>query len=173
MLGVGIGMGLYDPAFATVTWLYGRDARSATTGIALIAGFASTIGWPLTTVFEFDGHVVRGHDALREYAVAHTRVLKGRHMTLNHLYDVQGDSATGLATTVVSIATPSGYKIMGQGVYQDDLVKIDGKWKIRHRRVTNDQLVADPTKPVNLADPDVAVLVQQLIDTANDLVRRR
>jgi hypothetical protein len=33
--------------------------------------------------------------------------------------------------------------------------------------------VADPTKPVNLAGPDVAVLVQQLIDTANDLVRRR
>ena len=28
VLGVGIGMGLYDPAFATLTWLYGRDARS-------------------------------------------------------------------------------------------------------------------------------------------------
>ena len=27
VLGVGIGMGLYDPAFATLTWLYGRDAR--------------------------------------------------------------------------------------------------------------------------------------------------
>jgi MFS family permease len=51
VLGVGIGMGLYDPAFATLTWLYGRDARSAITGITLIAGFASTIGWPLTAVF--------------------------------------------------------------------------------------------------------------------------
>ena len=61
---------------------------------------------------------------------------------------------------------------MGQGVYQHDLVKIDGEWKIRYRRVTNDQLVSDPTKPVNLADPDVATLVQQLIDTANDLARR-
>jgi hypothetical protein len=29
-----------------------------------------------------------------------------------------------------------------------------------------------PAKPVNLADPDVAALVQQLIDTANDLARR-
>src|ERR1700731_3793080 len=48
VLGVGIGMGLYDPAFATLTWLYGRDARSSITGITLIAGFASTIGWPLT-----------------------------------------------------------------------------------------------------------------------------
>jgi MFS family permease len=51
VLGVGIGMGLYDPAFATLTWLYGRDARSSITGITLIAGFASTIGWPLTAVF--------------------------------------------------------------------------------------------------------------------------
>ena len=63
--------------------------------------------------FEFDGHVVRGYAALREYADAHTRVLRARHMTVNHLYDVDGDRATGRATTVVSIATPSGYKIMG------------------------------------------------------------
>jgi hypothetical protein len=31
VLGVGLGMGLYDPAFATLTWLYGREARSAIT----------------------------------------------------------------------------------------------------------------------------------------------
>ena len=51
MLGVGIGMGLYDPAFATLTWLSGRGARSAITGITLIAGFANTIGWPLSALF--------------------------------------------------------------------------------------------------------------------------
>src|SRR5262245_28871420 len=85
--------------------------------------------------FEFDSHVVRGTEALREYAEAHTVSLRGRHMTLNHLYEVQGDRATGRATTVVSIATPGGYKIMGQGVYEDDLVKVNGHWKIRHRRV--------------------------------------
>ena len=99
-------------------------------------------------------------------------MLRGRHMTLNHLYDVDGERATGCATTVVSIATASGYKIMGQGAYHDDLVKVDGEWKIRHRRVVNDHLVSDPAKPVNLADPDVAALVQQLIDTANGLARR-
>jgi hypothetical protein len=122
--------------------------------------------------FEFGGHVVRGHAALCEYAEAHTRVLRGRHMTLNHLYDLNEDRATGRATTVVSIATLSGYKIMGQGAYHDELVKVDGEWKIRHRRVVNDNLVSDPAKPVNLADSDVAALVQQLIDTANDLARR-
>ena len=79
--------------------------------------------------FEFDGHLVRGYGALREYAEAHTRVLRGRHMTLNHLYVVDGNYATGRATTVVSIATLGGHKIMGQGAYHDDLVKVYGEWK--------------------------------------------
>ena len=37
-LGVGMAMGLYDPAFATLTGLYGRAARGPITGITLIAG---------------------------------------------------------------------------------------------------------------------------------------
>jgi len=48
VLGFGMAMGLYDPAFAALTALYGREARSAITGITLIAGFASTVGWPLS-----------------------------------------------------------------------------------------------------------------------------
>lgn len=52
LLGLGMAMGLYDPAFATLARLYGSDARSAITGITLIAGFASTIGWPLTAAME-------------------------------------------------------------------------------------------------------------------------
>lgn len=48
VLGIGMAMGLYDPAFAALTRLYGRDARAPITGITLIAGFASTVGWPAT-----------------------------------------------------------------------------------------------------------------------------
>lgn len=48
-LGIGMGLGLYEAAFATLTRIYGTDARKAITGITLIAGFASTVGWPLTT----------------------------------------------------------------------------------------------------------------------------
>src|SRR5690242_7174792 len=54
VLGVGMAMGLYDPAFATLTGLYGRAARGPITGITLIAGFASTVGWPLSAFLE--GH---------------------------------------------------------------------------------------------------------------------
>jgi MFS family permease len=48
LLGVGMGFGLYDAAFAVLGRIYGTDARGAITGITLIAGFASTVGWPLT-----------------------------------------------------------------------------------------------------------------------------
>jgi MFS family permease len=48
VLGVGMALGLYDPAFAALTAIYGREARSAITGITLIAGFASTVGWPVS-----------------------------------------------------------------------------------------------------------------------------
>lgn len=52
LLGIGMGAGLYDAAFATLARLYGSEARSAITGITLIAGFASTVGWPLTAALE-------------------------------------------------------------------------------------------------------------------------
>jgi len=51
VLGIGMGFGLYEAAFATVAGLYGRDARNAITGITLFAGFASTVGWPASAFF--------------------------------------------------------------------------------------------------------------------------
>ena len=48
ILGLGMGIGLYDTAFAALGRIYGLEARSAITGITLLAGFASTVGWPLT-----------------------------------------------------------------------------------------------------------------------------
>ncbi len=52
LLGAAMGFGLYDAAFAALVRLYGRDARSAITGITLLGGFASTVGWPLTALAE-------------------------------------------------------------------------------------------------------------------------
>jgi predicted MFS family arabinose efflux permease len=49
ILGVGMTLGLYDAAFAALTGLYGRSARGPITGITLIAGFASTVSWPLSS----------------------------------------------------------------------------------------------------------------------------
>ncbi len=52
LLGIAMGSGLYEAAFATLVRLYGDASRNPITGITLIAGFASTVGWPLTTLFE-------------------------------------------------------------------------------------------------------------------------
>jgi MFS family permease len=52
VLGIGMGSGLYEAAFAALVRLYGTESRSAITGITLVAGFASTVGWPLSTFLE-------------------------------------------------------------------------------------------------------------------------
>ena len=63
-----MGFGLYEAAFATVAGLYGREARNAITGITLFAGFASTVGWPLSAAL-IDAFGWRG--ALLGWAALH------------------------------------------------------------------------------------------------------
>src|SRR5579872_1719567 len=50
MIGLGMGAGLYDAAFATLGRLYGHEARSAITTLTLFGGFASTVCWPLSAL---------------------------------------------------------------------------------------------------------------------------
>ncbi len=49
VLGVGMSLGLYDTAFATIGRILGRDARPAIIGVTLMAGFASSVGFPSGT----------------------------------------------------------------------------------------------------------------------------
>ena len=56
VLGIGMAMGLYDAAFATIGTLLGREAGPTITGITLLAGFASTVFWSLgSAVIGFTG----------------------------------------------------------------------------------------------------------------------
>jgi predicted MFS family arabinose efflux permease len=48
ILGVGMGTGLYDAAFASLGQMYGLKARSAITTLTLWGGFSSTVCWPLS-----------------------------------------------------------------------------------------------------------------------------
>ncbi len=45
--GGGMALGLYDAAFATIGRLLGPEARPVIVGVTLMAGFASTVGWPM------------------------------------------------------------------------------------------------------------------------------
>jgi predicted MFS family arabinose efflux permease len=68
LLGVGMGLGLYDAAFGTLGRIYGKDARSAITGITLIAGFASTVAWPLSSL---GLETIGWRDTCYAWAIAH------------------------------------------------------------------------------------------------------
>ncbi len=52
IIGAGMAMGLYEAAFSTLAAIYGTKARGAITGITLLAGFASTVCWPVSAYLE-------------------------------------------------------------------------------------------------------------------------
>lgn len=72
VLGVGMGAGLYDAAFATLGRLYGQRARTAIATLTLFGGFASTVSWPLSAmlVSEFGWR-----NACLIYAAIHLTIL--------------------------------------------------------------------------------------------------
>lgn len=54
LMGTAMAAGLYEAAFATLVHIYGHGSRAPITGITLLAGFASTVGWPLSAWMELE-----------------------------------------------------------------------------------------------------------------------
>lgn len=52
LLGAAMPFGLYDAAFSTLVALYREDSRRSIVGVTLIAGFASSVSWPLSAALE-------------------------------------------------------------------------------------------------------------------------
>jgi MFS family permease len=88
LLGVGMGLGLYDAAFAALGRIYGDAARRSITGITLLAGFASTVGWPLTA---WGLQTIGWRDTCLAWAAAH--ILLGLPLNYFMLPAVQGAKA--------------------------------------------------------------------------------
>jgi MFS family permease len=89
LLGIGMGYGLYDAAFGALGRIYGEAARSAITGITLMAGFASTVGWPLTA---YGLAHIGWRDTCLAWAAAH--ILIGLPLNLLMLPAVKAKTAT-------------------------------------------------------------------------------
>jgi MFS family permease len=79
VMGLGMGLGLYDIAFAGLVGWFGTAARSPITGVTLIAGFASTVGWPLTAWLEAEWG---WRTACGLWASAHLLLALPLHLTL-------------------------------------------------------------------------------------------
>jgi predicted MFS family arabinose efflux permease len=50
VLGVAMAASLYDPAFATLGRIFGKEARAPIATLTLAGGFASTVSWPVTQI---------------------------------------------------------------------------------------------------------------------------
>ncbi|WP_303718623.1 MFS transporter, partial [Brevundimonas naejangsanensis] len=48
MLGAGMGVGLYGPAYAVLVALHGEAAKKPITAVSLVGAFGGALGWPLT-----------------------------------------------------------------------------------------------------------------------------
>lgn len=98
VLGVGMGAGLYDAAFAALGRIYGDAARRSITGITLIAGFASTVGWPLSA---WGLETIGWRNTCFAWAAAH--ILLGLPLNLLLLPAVKGAKAAVAAAVKPNI----------------------------------------------------------------------
>src|SRR6202022_4259636 len=119
LLGVGMGFGLYDAAFAALGRIYGNSARRPITGITLMAGFASTIGWTLTA---FGLANIGWRDTCFAWAVAH--ILIGLPLNFFMLPAVKGAKAAVAASikphipidrtmVLLAFAFPAAWSVTG------------------------------------------------------------
>jgi ketosteroid isomerase-like protein len=101
-----------------------------------------------------DRPVIRGRKALLESYRQMLGAADFHPFVHNHLISVRGDEATGTCYLDLR-ATIDGESMIGSGYYQDEYVRVEGKWKFRRRELTMCHLVplregwAD--RPPNLA----------------------
>jgi 3-phenylpropionate/cinnamic acid dioxygenase small subunit len=90
--------------------------------------------------FEYGAHHLVGRSAIRENVEELLRNDRGKHLCVNSIIDVTGDSAS-VSSDFLKV-NPSndgsgavGYTIGTMGRYEDVFVRRDGEWKIVSRKV--------------------------------------
>jgi ketosteroid isomerase-like protein len=122
--------------------------------IAVDAGDIETVmaTWADDGVLEWVGGVENGKAAIRKamsnfggarpvtVPAGATSRPRTHHHILNHVIDVHGDTATTVAYWFnITNATPQkDVQLMYFGHYEDELVKRNGRWLFKHRKVFNE-----------------------------------
>lgn len=90
----------------------------------------------------------KGRDALREW-ISGTGALPGvRHCSVNEVVDGDGDHATMRSSYVVIQTADGPPSIFVTGGYDDELVRVDGRWRFARRvhHVDGSDGGVDPTR---------------------------
>jgi uncharacterized protein (TIGR02246 family) len=92
-------------------------------------------------VLEVGGSEIKGHDALAEFATGVPAGLPGpRHVASNLLIEGSGDEASLSAYLhlYITAGDPPAPSLATSGKYDDQLRRIDGKWRFARRVFTAD-----------------------------------
>ncbi|HUN40982.1 MAG TPA: nuclear transport factor 2 family protein [Acetobacteraceae bacterium] len=105
----------------------------------------------MAALFTEDGtwHTDFGKGTGRVGIIEHARSLRtgdaprprGVHLTTNIVIELDGDSARVQSNWIVAQNTDAGPKVSSAGGYADDMVKQNGRWLFRYRRI--DRFIAE------------------------------
>jgi len=103
--------------------------------------------WIRPSVRRWDdvGVEYRGREQLRRLALGVATHLPGaRHLASEPLISLSGATARSVSQLTAFLSRPERIYIVLQGLYEDDLVKVDGEWFFAHRRarVENPEILA-------------------------------
>jgi uncharacterized protein (TIGR02246 family) len=85
-------------------------------------------------VFDSGGRTLKGADELRSFAESVPVGL--RHVVANEIIDLDGDQATVRAYLFILAGKPAA--IATTGVYEDEVRRVDGRWRFARRTFTPD-----------------------------------
>ena len=112
-------------------YCYGTDAGNVE---GWVGGFTEECVW--------DGGpfgVCNGKQAMRDfYAQGVEQARTMRHLTLNTIIDVEGDSAHAVSYFALLQVAATGTSILLSGFYDDALVRMGGQWRIASRKLRPD-----------------------------------
>jgi ketosteroid isomerase-like protein len=96
---------------------------------------------------DFGMEVVRGKAGVREFFAGLIRNTRHRsHLAVNHMFDVDGDIASGTVYLHAVVVLPEGRRDESVGFYTDDYVRTVQGWKFRRRAAH--PLLPPPPPPV-------------------------
>jgi hypothetical protein len=87
--------------------------------------------------FDYGVGVFAGREAILEHVTEHFPAY-GKHLCVNSVIDIAGDEATVQSDFVKLHPLPDGsgrFEIAAAGGYDDELVRLDGEWRVRSRVV--------------------------------------
>lgn len=99
--------------------------------------------WADDAVFDGLGKYLTGIEAIRGFADGYEAGYRQRlhalkHFTINILSTIDGDRASSSSYVQLTTISDHGIRVLLTGRYEDDLSRVDGRWRFARRKLHQD-----------------------------------